>query len=162
MKRLLFIVLAICMLAMSAFTQTVPQSTEITNLYAVGVSYNQGAAPAISGTGLWAHKVNDSGTYSFTVVDAVSGNTKPFTVNTNFSAGVAQKVLTIGKVPIFVPTSAGISFTGTNTGWVWTTGALASIPFKSSYRICPNVRLIKSSIGNGYQPVVGVLIGWGQ
>jgi hypothetical protein len=164
MKTFLTVVtLVVLILAMSAlsFAQT---DTSPTNLYAAGISYNAGASPAIAGTGLWAHKVADTGTYAFTAVDALPTSTKPLVVNTNFSAGVAQKVLTIGKVPIFIPTSAGISYNGSNTGWAWTTGALASIRVKDKFRICPNVRLVKSSVSNGegYQPVVGILFGWGE
>jgi hypothetical protein len=136
-----------------------------TNVYAVGASYNVGGSPAIAGTGLYARLMNDgSGTYAFTVVDALPNTIKPFTVSTNFSVGVAQKVLTIGKVPIFVPTSAGISYTGVNTGWQWNTGAMAVFKVKENWRIMPTVRLVKSSVSNGtgYQPVIGVLFGWGQ
>jgi hypothetical protein len=141
-----------------------PPDTGVSNLYAAGVSYSPGASPAVAGTGLYAHKIADTGTYAFTAVDALPISTRPFVVNTNFSAGVAQRVLTIGKVPIYVPTSAGVSYNGTNTGWAWTTGAMASIRVKDNWRICPNVRLVKSSVSNGagYQPVVGILFGWGE
>ena len=155
----------VLVLAMAALAQAPPpaQTTDLTNIYAAGISYNNGGKPQLSGSGLWAHKVADTGTYAFTVVDVVTVSKKPFTVSTNFGLGVAQKVFTIGKVPVFVPTSAGVSYTGGNTGWAWSTGALASIPFKGQYRIMPNVRLIKSSVDtNGYQPVIGVMFGWGQ
>ena len=60
--------------------------------------------------------------------------------------------------------AAGISFNGTNTGWQWNAGALASIKLKNNWFVMPNVRLLKSSVSNGagYQPIVGVLFGWGQ
>lgn len=173
MVRRMGMVMVLLLLVVSCLAQT-PQptstpspqaaaATDVTNLYAVGVSYNNGGTPNISGTGLWAHKVSDAGTYAFTVVDAITTSKKPFTVQTNFGVGVAQKALTIGKVPIYIPTSAGVSYSGGNTGWAWSTGALASIPFKGQYRLCPNIRLIKSSVGqSGYQPVVGFLVGWGQ
>ncbi len=142
-----------------------PSSPTLTNIYAAGISFNNGASPAIAGTGMYAHLIADgSGTYAFTVVDALPTSLKPFTVTSNFGAGIAQKVFTIGSVPIFVPTSAGISYNGTNTGWAWSTGALASIKVKNNWRIFPNVRIVKSSVsnGSGYQPIVGVMFGWGS
>lgn len=171
MKKVLFlfvVTLTLMLVAAPVFAQTTATTaaTPITNLYAAGVSYNGSGSPAVAGTGLYAHLVSaSSGTYAFTVVDALPISTKPFTVNTNFSVGVAQKVVTIGQVPIYIPTSAGVSYTGTNTGWAWSTGAMAPIRVKSTnWYVAPTVRLSKSSVsnGSGYQPVVGVLVGWGQ
>jgi hypothetical protein len=40
---------------------------------------------------------------------------------------------------------------------------MASIRVKNNWRVFPNVRILKSSVsGAGYQPIVGVLFGWGQ
>src|SRR6185369_5976918 len=159
MKRLL--VVAVLLFSALSFAQDAPLS----NIYAAGVSYNQGASPSIAATGLYAHLVNDgSGTYAFTVVDALPISTKPFTVNTNFSAGIAQKIFTIGKVPVFIPTAAGISYNGTNTGWAWSTGAMVSVKLKGEWYLFPNIRVQKSSVSNGagYQPVAGIMVGWGK
>ena len=132
MKVLIAVALALCSLA--AFAQT-PQ-----NVYAAGVSFNNSATPAIAGTGLYARSLNDaSGTYAFTVVDALPNTVKPFTVTTNFSAGLAQRVFSIGKYPIFVPTAAGLSYTGTNLGWAWSTGGMTSIKLKGNWHIFPSV-----------------------
>ena len=153
--------LAILLLAASAFAQAPLPN----NVYAAGVSFNSSASPRIAGTALYAKLVNDgSGTYAFTVVDALPSGYKPFTVTTNIGAGVAQKLFAIGKVPIFVPASAGVSFSGSNTGWAWSGGALASIKLKNNWHVYPNVRVVKSSVSNGtgYQPILGVLFGWGQ
>jgi hypothetical protein len=159
----LFASLLVCLFACSigAFAQT----DSATNIYAAGVSYNGAASPAIAGTGLYARLISDgTGTYAFTVFDALPTSVKPFTVSTNMGVGVAQKLFSIGKVPIFMPTSAGVSFTGANTGWQWSGGALASIKLKGNWRVLPNVRFVKSSVsgGAGYQPIAGVLFGWGQ
>jgi hypothetical protein len=150
-------------LALAGFAQSAPAA--LSNIYAAGISYNNAGSPAIAGTGLYARLVNDgSGTYVFTVVDALPTNLKPFTVTSNFGGGIAQRLFTIGKVPIFLPTSAGVSYNGTNTGWAWSTGALASVKLKGNWRIFPTVRIAKSSVSNGtgYQPIVGVLFGWGN
>lgn len=141
------------------------QSTQVKNIYAAGVSWNQSATPAVAGTALYARAVDNSGTYAFTAVDILPNSVKPFTVTTNASAGVAQKVFSIGKVPIFVPTTAGISWSGSNTGWAWSTGALASIKLgKSNWHMFPMIRVAKSNVsgGSGVQPIVGVAFGWGQ
>lgn len=155
MKKLILILI----LSLGAFAQ------EPTSIYAIGPSFNSSASVAVAGTGLYAHKLTD-GTFGFTVVDALPNSVKPFTVTTNFSFGVAQKIVTLGKVPIYIPTSAGVSWNGVNTGWAWSTGALAYIKPRAdkNYVIMPTVRVAKSSVGNGtgYQPIVGILFGWGQ
>lgn len=151
-----------------AFAQTSAPSPSpaVSSIYAAGVSYNSGAKPAVAGTALYARLVSDgSGTYAFTAADVLPNSTKPFTVTTNISAGVAQKVFSLGSIPIFVPTSAGVSFNGTNTGWAWSTGAIATIKLgKGNWRIFPMVRVARSNVsnGSGVQPIVGILIGWGQ
>jgi hypothetical protein len=169
--KLVSSLLIVCALAMCGFAQSpaapAPAATPAlpSNLYAAGVSFNSTASPRIAGTGLYARLISDStGTYAFTVLDALPASISPFTVTTNMGVGVAQKLFTVGKVPIFVPTSAGISFNGTNTGWAWSTGAIASIRIKNNWRVLHNVRIVKSSVSNGagYQPIVGVLFGWGQ
>lgn len=135
------------------------------NIYAAGLSYNSGASPEVAGTALYARLIADgSGTYAFTVVDAVPISKSPFTVSTNFGAGIAQKVFTIGSMGVFVPTSAGVAYNGSNTGWAWSTGAMLSIKLKGNFRVFPTVRVQKSSVsaGSGYQPIGGILFGWGQ
>ena len=141
-----------------------PSSDGVQNLYAAGVSYSVNASPAVAGTALYAHQVNTSGTYAFTVVDALPATLKPFTVTSNIGIGVAQKIMTFGKVGIYMPTAAGISWSGTNTGWQWNGGALAFVPLKNGYYLVPTVRFLKSSVssGSGYQPIVGLLFGWGK
>lgn len=137
---------------------------DIQNLYAAGISYNNSGSPSVAGTALYAHSLNSSGTYAFTIVDALPAGFKPFTVTTSFGGGVAQKVFSIGNVPLYVPTSAGVSYNGTNTGWAWGTGAMASIHIKGNWYALPHARIVKSSVsvGTSYQPIVGVLFGWGK
>lgn len=167
MKRFSGILAVLAVLTIGAFAQAVPPAPPVapSNIYAAGVSFNSGASTAVAGTGMYAHLLSDgTGTYAFTVVDVLPNTFKPFTVTTDFSAGIAQKIVTLGKVPIYIPTSAGVSFTGSNTGWAWSTGAMASIKVKGGFHVFPNVRIVKSSVsgGTGYQPVVGLLFGWEQ
>lgn len=148
----------------------VSPAQDLANLYLAGGSYSAGASPAFAGSALYAHSLNAStGTYAFTAIDALPATTKPFTVTTNIGAGIAQKVFTIGTIPIFSPTSAGISYSGQNAGWAWSTGAGALFRVKPTsdgggFYVMPTVRVLKSSIsdGSGYQPIVGVLFGWGK
>lgn len=143
------------------------RAQDVSNLYMAGGSYSAGATPAFAGTGLYAHQINTSGTYAFTMIDALPANTKPFTVSTNIGAGIAQRVATIDGVSIFIPTSAGISYTGNNVGWAWTTGIGAPFKVRSSanggsWYLMPTARILKSSVsgGSGYQSIVGLLFGW--
>ena len=145
------------------FGQTAPEDK---NLAALGVSYQPGGSPALAGTGLYARQlIASSGTYAFTAMDGIpEAGVKPFTVTTGTAVGVAQRILTIGAIGIYVPLAAGFSYTGTNTGWVWTTGALAVIPVgATSWRVMPDFRAVKSSVGSqqGYSVIAGVLFGWG-
>jgi len=156
LTTLLFVLLA---LSVAAFGQNVQ------NLYAGGLSYGVGSSPALAGTGLYARLVADgSGTYAFGVIDALPATVHPFTVNTNVGTGIAQKIFSSGKVSFYVPTGAGISWNGSNTGWQWSTGGAAAIPLKGSWMVLPTVRVVKSSVsgGSGYQPIVGILVGWGK
>lgn len=157
-----------------AFPSTVCAQTTATalpsNIYAVGASYNPGATHPVAGTALYAKLASsDTDTYGFTALDVLPVSTKPFTVSTNVSVGVAQKVLTFESIKFYVPTSAGISITGSNTGWAWTGGVLADYPIKKSgaatqFHLLPNVRYLKSSVSNGsdYQLTGGILVGWGK
>jgi len=161
--------LFLCLLAVASFAQTTPvektASVPFTNIYAGGISFNNSASPEVAGSGLYARLVNpSSGTYAFTVVDALPTTVKPFTVTSNFSGGVAQKVFSVAGIPIFVPTSAGVSFNGPNTGWAWSTGAIAPIKLKNNWYAYPNVRTLRSNVahGSGYQLIVGLFFGWAK
>lgn len=160
------VMVAAVLLGMTLLFAPSATAQSVANIYMGGASYSAGASPAFAGTALYAHELNASGTYAFTLIDALPATLKPFTVTTNIGVGIGQKIATIDGLPIFVPTSAGISYSGSNTGWAWTTGA--AVPFrlnaKSNWYIMPTVRVLKSSVsgGSGYQPILGVLVGWGQ
>jgi hypothetical protein len=155
---------AVAMAVAQSTTTTTPTVSALQNIYGGGVSYSVGATPAVSGTALYAHLIANTGTYAFTAVDALPNTSKPFTVSTNFGMGIGQKVATMGKMMVYVPTAAGISFNGSNTGWQWNGGALISIPVKGNYYLMPSVRFLRSSVsnGSGYQPIIGLLVAWGQ
>jgi len=155
---------AVLCLSFSTMIRAQAPAAPIQNLYAAGASYSAGAsgAQSVAGTALYAHQLGDTGTYAFTVLDAVPNTLRPFTVNTNIGIGVAQKVATIHGLDVFSPIAAGFSFNGQNVGWNWNGGAMVPIPFKGYY-ILPSVRFLKSSIGgSGYQPILGIGFGWGK
>lgn len=162
MKKILELILTATVLTVTLHGQT--SNPTLQNLYAAGASFNNGASPSVAGSALYAHAVTGMGTYAFSAFDVLPNSLKPLTVTSNVGVGIAQKAFTLGKVPIYVPTDAGISWSGSNTGWQWSTGALASIHIKSQYYILPTVRVVKSSVSNGtgYQPIVGLLFGWGK
>ncbi len=148
-------------------TPAPPTPAQIQNIYAAGGSYSVNAQPAAAGTALYAHNLNTGAalpTFAFTVVDASPTTVKPFTVTTNVGAGIAQQLAAVGKLQVFLPTAAGISWSGSNTGWQWNGGALISIHLKGQYYLMPSVRFLKSSVsgGSGYQPIIGLLFAWGQ
>ena len=134
------------------------------NVYSAGLSYNVGGSPSIAGTAMYSHLLADGGTYGFTVIDFLPNTQPKFVVTTNVGAGVAQKVATIANIPVYASASAGLTVTGSNTGWNWSSGGTAVFSYKDNYKIMPNVRFVKTSVsgGTGYQPIVGVMFGWGQ
>jgi hypothetical protein len=160
-----FLKLAISLLILgtTAYAQTSTQ-TPIHNLYAYGASYNVNAKPSVAATALYAHYIASPGTYAFTVIDVVPNTVAPFTVTSNIGGGIAQKMFTIGRVSLFMPTTAGISWTGTNTGWQWTGGGAVVISTKHDFYLVPTLRFLKSSVsgGSGYQPIIGLAIGFGK
>jgi hypothetical protein len=166
MKSKILYALTVLLVILGAISGLSAQSApaNIENLYAAGLSYSVNATPAVAGSALYAHRLSDSGTYAFTHVDALPNTLKPFTVTTNIGAGIAQKVFSIGNVPLFMPTGAGVSFNGSNAGWEWNGGVLAAIHVKGKYFIMPTARFLKSSVSNGtgYQPILGLEFGIAQ
>lgn len=136
------------------------------NLYFAGASADTNGH--VSGSALWAHSVNSVGTYAFTAVDFIPASVKPFTVTTNVAVGISQKIATIDGVSFYAPTSAGISFTGTNTGLAWSTGIGAPIKLHTDKRgfnwyAMPTVRWGQSTaVSGGITPIFGILFGGGS
>jgi hypothetical protein len=147
-------------------------SADVVNLYAAGVTWAPGATPQLAGNFIYSHQltttddngvVKGTGTYLFGDLDAIPTTTKPFSVTTNIGTGIAQRVVTIGKIPIWIPTAAGVSWKGPNIGFQWNTGAAATIALKNNLFLIPNVRALKSNVSDsGYQLQVGFDIGWGK
>lgn len=147
-------------------TDTATTATDSLNIWGAGISWNQGAsssaAQQIAGTAMYARQQTTAGTYAFTVFDAVPTTLKPVTVTTDVAVGVAQRLFTVTGWQIYLTAAAGPSWTGSNTGWAWTGGGMATHQIKtSSWWIGPNVRTLKSSVnGNsGYQLIIGLMAG---
>jgi hypothetical protein len=167
MKNFILTISLLAITAVAAFGQTVTPTTQ--NIYAFGLSWNQSAstsvAQQIAGTAMYARQQNSAGTYVFTAIDIVPTTVTPVTITTQTSVGVAQKVLAFGGWTFYATAAAGPSWTGTNTGWAWLAGGMGTHSIgKNGWQIMPNVRTIKSSVGNnsGYQLIIGVMLGFGS
>jgi hypothetical protein len=149
---------------LALFFSQVVIAQDIQNMYAVGVPYSVNANPALAGEAIYAHLMNDAGTYGFTNIIALPNSVKPFTVTSNVGVGVAQKVATIANIPVYAPVGIGPSWTGSNIGYQYNAGFLASIHIKNDYYFLPSFRFVKSSVSNGtgYQPTIGLDFGWGK
>lgn len=139
------------------------RAQDVSNLYMVGIAYNPSASPSIAGTGLYAHRLSDAGTYSISFIDALPNPTKPTSVSTNVGTGIAQKIATIGTVPVYGLTSGGIAYTGTATSWQATAGFGAPIQFKPNWYVMPTFRVLKSPVSNAdVQFIAGISVGFGK
>ena len=151
-------------------TVTTPPPVEITqNFVMAGAS--RLTAGGWAATGIYAHATGTS-TYAFTVMDVVPITGKsPASFTQNIGVGVAQKAFTLTfgsvQVPVFIPVATGFSWTGANSGWSWSGGALATIPIGKGFQIPVAVRFVKSSVNansglNGYQFIftLGPGFGW--
>lgn len=148
-----------------AFGQTASSPAALTNFYGIGGNYNgANANPSFSGSAFWAHKLADTGTFSFTGVDAYPISVKPFTVVTNTFTGVLQRVLTVGKVDLFITSGAGVSVSGQNVGLGWNAGGAGVFKIKNNIFLATTVRVQKSAVSNGagYQLQPGISVVWGQ
>lgn len=158
-------VAAVLLLSSPAPAQTPAPTTSLpSSFYAIGGSYNPSASPSFAGTLLVAKNIAISGTnqLAFTVIDVLPVNLKTLTVSTNIGLGDAIKLATIAGHNVYAPTSAGVTYTGSNTGWNWSTGLAVPVKIRSgNWYAVPNVRVLKSSVST-YQLVPGVLFGWGQ
>jgi hypothetical protein len=180
--RWIVMLVAICA-AMCIFAAHVAHSQAIlnappNNVYGLGPSWNNGATPAVDGNAFYCHLALTNTTSSTTTVAGTTETTyptfacttidvlpiaiKPFTVSTNVSVGTAQKVLSLGGFDFMTLVTAGVTATGTSTGWNWTGGMLADYRIKKAglptpWGIYADVRWIKSSVSNGagYQLIPG-------
>ncbi len=154
--------------AIAGFAQTTNPALSITdplNIWGVGVSWNQSASPVLSqqfsGNAFYARDQTTAGTYAFGLIDAVPTSFTPFTTTTNLGVGIGQKVMTVGTWKIYGTVAAGPSWSGTNTGWNWSGGAMATHDLNAKYWFGFNARAIRSSVNqnSGNQYIFGVLVG---
>jgi len=150
--------LFLCTTMALAQATTPPTRTSLpNNIYAFGMTFNPNASPFLSGTGLYGRLVDTKGTYAVGVLDVIPTTTKPYTVTTNPSAGIAQEFYSHSNLKVFVTPAAGLSYTGTNTGYSYALGGLVTYDLSPSYSIGFGGRLFKSSISNsGYQPALSL------
>lgn len=132
------------------------------NFGAAGVSYSPGAEPAIAGTAAYARRLGPS-TFSFTLMDALPMREVPGAITTQVGTGVVQRVASVGNLDFYIPVVTGISWSGTNSRWSWSGGAMVAfkIPKLGMYAY-PNVRWSRIDVAPGvagYQATYGVLFG---
>jgi hypothetical protein len=160
---MLFLILCLGLMAparVQAQGITIPPA-DGNNIGAAGLNYSVNASPSFAGSLLYARQaLPASGTWVFANGDFLPNTLKPFTVTNNIGTGIAQKVADFGTTPIFCITRAGVSWTGTNTGYQFNGGCLAAFKVKNIL-IMPSGRFLKSSVSNGtgYQPIIGVYVG---
>ena len=175
MKRFAAFALIALVTSAAIYAQVAPSTTTPTlpaNVYALGMSYNNGAKPSMSGTFSYSRLLTSTtgGTYGYTVLDILPVSFNPSVVTTNIGVGVAQKALTIGSVNLFIPASVGPTITGTNVGWNWTGGGLADYQIKkaglaTNWHLQPNIRFVNANVNgasNGYQLIFGMNIAFAQ
>ena len=145
------------------------QATDPTNVYGFGGSWNQSASSQTSqqfaATAMYARAQTQAGTYAFTAIDLVPTSIQPITLTTQASVGIAQRFVTLGTWKLYGTAAAGPSWTGTNSGWAWIAGGMATHQIgKTQWKVMPNIRTVKSSVSNnsGYQLIIGVMVGLGN
>jgi hypothetical protein len=132
-----------------------------------GVSYNQFAAPQLNAFVAYAHRILTGAhpTYSFSAVNFVSAQTRPFRVLTTTETGVAQHVIRFGRFDVFGVGTLGLaaagSTEGTNLGAAFGAGGLALTRIKGGWTAGPLVRVFKTAL-SGSQWSAGLVVGWGQ
>lgn len=153
------VILLLLAATISSFAQTTTPAVpdDPSQIYATGISSNPSADPAIGGFGMYAKQLT-GGTYGVTLIDIAPLGVHPFTVATQVSAGMAQKLFMVNKLPVYGLVAVGGAFQGTNSGFAWTGGG-ATIATIKNKKILLGLRFIKSAVSNGagYQinPAVG-------
>jgi len=161
LKKLLLFVVPTLLLTAVASAQVTPGAPTLTslpnNIYAFGPTFNPNATPVISGTAFYGRKLDDKGTYAIAGMDIMTGSTAPFTVTSNPFTGVAQQFYSSGRLHVFATPSAGLSYSGTNTGYSYALGGLIVYDLSPSYALGFGGRAFKSNISNsGYEPAVSL------
>ena len=131
------------------------------NVVGLGVSFNQMNKASVAGSAMYAHRLTTTGSqWSFSSFDVIPLPTNPYLALTSITTGVAQDLGHIGKLAIVLPLAAGVTSNGTNTGWGWTSALILSYPI-GRWRIMPNIRVNKTSVGQGAGPQMtfGLMIG---
>jgi len=127
---------------------------------AMGMSWNQYAAPQISGNLLYAKRIDD-GLYSFNFVDVISKSMQPFSTATSVTTGIGKRVGHLYGAPIYLTTGVGVLAGERNTGYSWQSGGTIALGLGKGWELLPNVRVIKSSLTD-FQFIVGIMIGLGK
>jgi len=160
MKRIALLCLILTFLSAPAWGQA-QSPKDADQFVAAGVSLNQYAAPQISGMLLYAKRLADTGTYSFSLVDVISKSVKPFNAATSITTGIAQKLFMVGPARVFAVTTIGTIVGGDEIGYSWTGGGAVAIPLGKGWNLMPSVRVLTSGV-TSRQMIYGLAVGWGK
>lgn len=154
--RTLFVLI---LLTLSAVAQDADRE-----IWAAGLSISPESSPPVAGTAMWARQIRDSNHYTFTVVDILATNRRPYAIENNVGIGVAERAFTIHHYAVFVPVSLDVSDSGPHLGWSWSAGGMVVIPWRAHWHWLPNLRVVHSNVsnGSGTQLLLGLMIGWEQ
>jgi hypothetical protein len=140
----------------------------VTNLVAVGGSWNQFASPQFNGLAVYAHKIadnNDRPTYSFTAVTFLSASRNPFRVATTTETGIAQHLIDFHPFRVYGLGQVGVASsanpTGTNVGLAYSGGGIALAPLGRGWTAGPFVRILKPGTIDR-QWAAGLIVGIGR
>ena len=132
---------------------------------AAGIHYNNYSAPQLGGLVVYAHRVSDSGTYSFSMIQFTSVSTNPFRLGTIPETGVAQYIKNILGFEVYGVAMAGAVTSsnsgGTNVGFAGSAGGLAHRGIGKGFGVAPYLLYTKPG-GIPQQWAVGVLISLGR
>lgn len=165
--KTIFVVLT---LVTSGFAQTSANSPVVvppSDYVAAGVHWNQFASPQIGGLAAYGHKIagDTAPTYSFTAIEFLSVQARPFRVGTLTQTGVAQYLKSIADFQIYGLAMAGAltsaSTTGTNVGFAGSTGGLATRAIGKGWSVGPYL-LFTQPTNADRQWAIGVIIGFGK
>jgi hypothetical protein len=163
MKTLVSICVLVLVLATAAFAQEAPPE----QFAGTGVAWNQFASPQINGMAVFAKRIagDSRPMYSFSAVNFVSAQARPFRLLTTTETGIAQYLTAFGPFAVYgigtTGLAAGGTDSGTSTGAVFSGGGLALAGIGKGWRLGPYFRVIKPTISDR-QWAAGLMLGWGR
>jgi len=120
-----------------------------TNWIGAGGGYSALSAPPASGWLAMANLVSaPAQLYAFTCHNVTSSKTKPYTIQTTETTGLATVIRTFGPVAILGFGQSGVAASGTSVGGAFSGGGVGVIRLgKTNWTLVLSVEHLKTSIG---------------